>query len=1236
MRFSRAPMALLALAAACAAPRAVVRVPPQAAEAFDPALPLPHPALPGDPWGFLAQALHARRLLDGPAEVEALLATARSIADGPLAVVSIRRLSELAEESPALATRVDTGIASLLESGKLSGVGAYRARVARALVSEVLGDPSGAARARAENGAVSAWTVAGPFSELRVLDFDEPIPPEKGEIPPEVAAPAGLPSTPSRALPAPDGTFSLDGEPPPGDVFALSSDVTLARGGSYLVALNTGDTVRLLLDGALLYERRGFAAWLPSVVYLPVELSPGTHRLVVKVSRTGGGGAISVSFARADGLVSDARFTAPAPGSSPPPPSPGALSGAPVATPRLLASALESGAGPVLARLLAARDALASDRESAKVLLSEARELAPGSASILVSLAEASVDDPTLDRRVAQSRAEAALRDALRADPGNAEARVRLSALLRATERADAADEILGALVAPAAARPPALAARARTAEARGLPERAEALAAQAMADPGSCDAADLLAALAHRRQALPRIDEALAVLAHCRGGLGRRVNELRQRGDAVGAEEALETALAVRPWDVDLALSRAEALLAAEKPREAAERVAALAVLWPRSARVEAALASALELSGDRPGARAARERALLLDGADLSLRRALALEDGGEVLDDLSEDARAAIRAYEAAGRRAGTSSVLVLDAAAVDIHPGGVATERTQQVIHVLDQAGVDEHGEISLPAGAEVIAARTIKPDGRVVEPERATDEKGSLSLSGLEPGDYVEVDYVRAVRAPFGALGYVADPFFFEAPRERLFHSTYVVRAWPGSGLAADAHWMPPPDVGREGGKETMRAERRDVPPFVPEPDEPGMSEVMPFVVAGTGATREAFQRSIADRLVGRTLPTVELVDLSRQVWAEAREKSPSGLARAAYAWVARTILGDGPLLEDASHVLSRGRGSRLLVLQALLEELGLEARIALVRPFSVDPSAYRFYTAALYPAQVLRVRVGGEVVWLDPSTRMNPFGAIPDSIAGCEALVLPHPGEPLSVDRTPGPSGQDRVESELRIELAQDGSGTLAGVDRFTGTLGAALKAQLEPLDLPRRRQAVESLLTRTFQGVAVSEVLFEGEGDPDAPLAIRWRGRSAQLARPVDGGLVLEAGTQRARLSAKYVRIAARTTPLLIGSPERSSAMMELFPPKGAHVVVGPPARVTTPYGSYERTENETKGGGLVRAERLEVARGRIPPEAYHEFAAFAAAVDAVQDQPIPITWSGGDPGSPHPISPD
>ena len=66
----------------------------------------------------------------------------------------------------------------------------------------------------------------------------------------------------------------------------------------------------------------------------------------------------------------------------------------------------------------------------------------------------------------------------------------------------------------------------------------------------------------------------------------------------------------------------------------------------------------------------------------------------------------------------------AALVLDAAAVELQPGGTATERTHQVIHVLDPQGVERHGEVSLPAGADVLTLRTLKKDGRTLEPERA--------------------------------------------------------------------------------------------------------------------------------------------------------------------------------------------------------------------------------------------------------------------------------------------------------------------------------------------------------------------------------------------------------------------------------------------------------------------------------------------------------------------------------
>ena len=186
--------------------------------------------------------------------------------------------------------------------------------------------------------------------------------------------------------------------------------------------------------------------------------------------------------------------------------------------------------------------------------------------------------------------------------------------------------------------------------------------------------------------------------------------------------------------------------------------------------------------------------------------------------MLSDLAEDARAAIRAYEAAGRRSGggSSTAMVLDAAAVELHPGGAATERTHQVTHVLDAQGVEQLGEVTIPPGAEVLALRTIKPDGTAVEPERAGSAKGSVSLTGLAVGDYVDVEWLRTVRGLHPSLGHAADPFYFQVPATPLFRSTYVVRAPAGLGLEVDAHGMKAPPVARRGGPRAgpRRAARR--------------------------------------------------------------------------------------------------------------------------------------------------------------------------------------------------------------------------------------------------------------------------------------------------------------------------------------------------------------------------------------------------------------------------------------
>ncbi len=1178
---------------------------------------------PGDAWARLAAALAARRTLDLPGEARQLAAIPAAAPRHPLVPIALRRLSELAEESPDLAKAVEGALAPVTASGKLTGLAAYRARVARITAAEVLGDHARAAALRRENGAVSAWTLAGPFGQYRNLDLDRPFPPEQGTLPETVAAPLGAPERRTRALPAPDGSVALDGEPRDGDVFYFATDVTLARGGKYLVALGTGLSAKLFVDGGLVHERRAWTAWLPSLVHLPLDLAPGRHRLLVKVTRTGPATGLHVAFAREDGAPSDATFAAAATGPAPAPSAPAPGRALPAFAPRELARALAAEAGPALAALLAGRDAAGLDREAAKALLAEAALALPGSAAVRAARADVLGDDPTLDPQAAHARAEAALREALARDPGHAEARVALAALLLQGQRLDDADEVLAGL-GDAASRPAALAVRARAADARGLAERAEALVAEAIAGGGGCAVLDHGRELAGRRHAVALEGARARALAECRGGRERLADHLRRHGDPAGAADVLRPLVAARPWAVGPTAALSDALVAAGEPAKAAEALEALRAIWPRSARTEKALADARELAGDPAAARAARERALRLDGSDLALRRALALEDGREVLDDLAEDAGAAIRAYEAARRTDDTSATLVLDAAAVEIHPGGTATERTHQVIHVLDPQGVERHGEVSIPAGADVLALRTHKRDGRTLEPERAGGgDKRSVSLAGLEPGDYVEVEYVRSVRGD--GVRFAADPFFFKAEGERLFRSTYVVVAPEGLGMEVDAHGMAAPEKVREGGREIVRGLALDVAAQVPEPSSPPTTEFMPFLHVGVGGGRDALQRSLADHVADRARPTEEIRALVREIRAAVGPgAAPLALVRAAVARVSKTILGQGGALgEEASVVLSRGQGSRLVVLKALLPELGARVRVVFARPYGADAGTWRFPPSSLYGQPLLRVEAGGETAWLDPSLRVAPFGAIPGPVLDAEALLLPEPGEEPEVIRTPARAAvEERREVVVKVALDADGGATVEGEDRYFGAAGAAAKGAIERLDADDRRQVIESMLARSFRGVALSEASFLGEEDPEAPLVIRWRGKVPRLARPSNGNLVVDAPILPARLGPRFVQVASRTTPLVLQLDERSVQRVELVAPDGFAPVAAPASPVETPFGSFSRVDR-VEGRTLVREEKLHLARGRVPPGRYAEFAAFAGAVDAAQEQAIAIDRS-------------
>jgi hypothetical protein len=109
----------------------------------------------------------------------------------------------------------------------------------------------------------------------------------------------------------PDGDVGLDLEPPDGDVYYAVSDVTLERGGNYLLWVEGAAALGARLDGAVAISRVPYPLESPRAQTTPVRLAPGMHRVLVRWSRAEGN-RFRIALVREDGGVSDLSSAAPA------------------------------------------------------------------------------------------------------------------------------------------------------------------------------------------------------------------------------------------------------------------------------------------------------------------------------------------------------------------------------------------------------------------------------------------------------------------------------------------------------------------------------------------------------------------------------------------------------------------------------------------------------------------------------------------------------------------------------------------------------------------------------------------------------------------------------------------------------------------------------------------------------------------------------------------------------------
>ncbi len=1182
-----------------------------------------------EPALLLARLLLCKRNLDVPCQRGAATRLLERFPGAPTSAIASSTLQRLVGESLAQDEELRADLTRILAAApeRLPDLECqHRLRDALATLSIARGDHAAAQRERDRSGLLQDWEILGPLSSYHYLEFDTPLGPELGVETDRKLFPA--PWSPKgagegwRPLRMNNGQIPLGhalelddssgedgrGRGPQGDLVYLRTSVTAAGGGIWL-RVESSASLQLFLDGKPVLERDLFRRVLPRVQWLEVPARNGPHRLLVKAAVGEVGRSLRIE---AVPLSSGAR----------PPSATGST------------HAQEAFFGAALGQTLAALGDADLDPHGALAELQASRGASPELGALGLGLRAAlwgTLDTLTDDD--AHGRSQRDLDSWIARDPASPEARLRRAQVLAELNRLPVAQQDLDAIPRPPAA---ILVAKARIQMQRdAIPLAIPALRRVLARDPGDCAALELLLSADDQANAFAETEGLSERQASCPGGAQARAQFLARTEGPKPLVAYWRGRVERSPGDPEAALQLSEVLLAAGDAAGALQALETRLRAWPgdgAALRRKATLADLLgggTIADARPGA--SWQRLLDREPADLTLRRALALLAGQpEPLEELVPPVAPALAEPRWVSRERAPSATL-LDSGAAWLHLDGTVTERVRTLEIPLDENALGPLGELELPPGAALLALRTHKADGRILDADaQVSGEKHTISASSLEVGDLLEIDYLMATPPPRRGRGGAAEAFYFTAGDTSLQRSIYAIEAEGEAGaFEIDSHRVDAPKT----VKQVVRVERTRVDALPDEPSQPPQSEFYPWVQAGSGDTVSDLARSVADQVLDKIAVDEGLAALIAEVRAEpARDDSQ----RAALLWRKlsdRIRVEGGTLAEAASEVVGRGSGDLVLPMRAALNGLSIPSHLILVAGPALTHEVHRFARLADYGDVMLRIEPhDGQPVFLAASVRDAPFGRVPPNLCGSRALVLPNDDSPGEEIRLPAclekaghagevASGPDDHLLELQLALAPDGSAEGFARETLSGFEAAALRSSIEQLDDDQRRQGVESALAAVFTGVALTDLNFELGKGPGAPLAVSYHFRVPDLAdRETGDRWSFPLRGFPAQLQERFAQLASRKLPLLIPAGERPRLELTLRLPPGGKLEDSAPAEVWLdgPFGSYLRRETRQGPGTLSLSEKLVLPPQRVSPAQYPDFASFAQQVDGAQAERV------------------
>jgi cellulose synthase operon protein C len=334
-------------------------------------------------------------------------------------------------------------------------------------------------------------------------------------------------------------------------------------------------------------------------------------------------------------------------------------------------------------------------------------------------------------------------------------------------------------------------------------------------------------------------------------------------------------------------------------------------------------------------------------------------------------------------------------------------------------------------------------------------------------------------------------------------------------------------------------------------------------------------------------------------------------------ARRIYRWVLRRI--EAGREGDGRRAVMGRSGNRTEAFLYLCRLVGIDAEVGLVRDRLAPPPGGPMSEIEIFGAIAVRLATETGTRWMVVRDKFAPYGYMPSSLRGEEAIVL-RPGAPR--ETTPPTGSEDSVTHEGTVDLAADGSARIEIDQRYEGKLAIALRSALESMPEARFKEIIESrLLPQSLPGARVVMVDVRNLAELDEPLVLHMKLEMSSFARPRSGELLVTP-LFPLHLGA-LTTLPSRETPLYISEniATRIAVKLRIKLPEGARVTSALEPSSSEDGSRFVKVQDRVEPGFLVLDRVMDLPAGRIQPAGYLGFQAFARHVDAALHRDIAVT---------------